>query len=325
MTMKILKWSILFMMIMGLTVACDDDDDDNGNQPQEQTIAAIVEANADFSVLADALDRTDLTSVLANSSAEFTVFAPDNAAFQALLNDLGYAGLDELENALGTATLKNILLYHVLGAELKSDAVTSGYLSTQAVNANNNQLSSYINVSGGVRLNGSSSVTDPDIEASNGVIHRINAVITPLNVAELITVNDASFSSLEAALTVADGDLVTVLSDPNASFTVFAPDDDAFTAVINATNSGDLTGLVQTLGGTDVLAEVLTYHVVASELQSEDVSNGSVATVNGANITLSSSNGVQITDGQGSVSTVSEANITGTNGVIHMIDGVLLP
>lgn len=324
---KFLTWPLALLMMVGLVTACDDDDDDDDdmNTNQEMTITATVQASSDFSVLADALVRTQLTGVLNDENSEFTVFAPDNEAFQDLLDDLGYASLDELENALGTNTLRNILLYHVMSGEVMASQVSSGYIETQGVNGNGNNLSAYINAQGGVMLNGSSNVDEADIDASNGVIHRLDAVIMPMTVAGLVAVNNESFTSLETALGVADGDLVSVLSDESAEYTVLAPNDAAFQAVIDATSSGDLNGLVQTLGGTDVLASVLLYHVVPSEVQSGDVPNGSVTTASGGDITFATSNGVEITDATGNTVSVIEADITGTNGVVHTLNGVLLP
>lgn len=322
-----MKWPLAILMAGVLFTGCDDDDDDDDQNttPQEQSITATAQAEADFSILVDALTRTQLAGVLSDENNDFTVFAPDNEAFGDLLNDLGYASLDELENALGTNVLRNILLYHVIAGEVTASQVTTGYVSTQGVNDNGNNLSAYINAENGVMINSVSTVEQADIEASNGVIHRVDAVILPMSVAGLIEVNQMMLSSLETALGVADGNLITVLSNENASYTVLAPNNDAFDATIAATNSGDLSGLVQFLGGTDVLADVLLYHVIGSEVQSGAVSSGDVATVNGANVTFATSNGVEVTDAGGNTYSVVEADITGTNGVVHIINGVLLP
>jgi len=321
--MKFWKWPLAVLMAGVLFTGCDDDDDDDDPdpQPQEQSITATVQAEGDFSILADALTRTQLTGVLADENNDFTVFGPDNDAFQDLLNDLGLASLDELESTLGTNVLRNILLYHVVSGEVMANQVTTGYVSTQGVNDNGNNLSAYLNAESGVMINGTSTVEEADIEATNGVIHRVDAVIMPMTVAGLVAVNEMSLSSLEAALGVADGNLISVLSNENATYTVLAPNNAAFDATIAATNSGDLNGLVQFLGGTAELADVLLYHVLPTEVQSGSVSD----TVNGANVTFSTANGVEITDGGGNTSSVIEADITGTNGVVHIIDGVLLP
>ncbi len=318
----LLKWPILLITAALLAVSCSDDDDDNGNNDTQKTIAATVEGDARFTLLLDALTRTNLVDDLADAGAEFTVFAPNDAAFTALLGDMGYNSVAELETALTTPVLRNILLYHVLGAKVTSDMVATGYATTEATNADGDKLSLFTRSSGGVSVNGISNVEDPDIMASNGVIHEVTAVLMPLNIVQLVALNTETYSSLTAALGAADGNLVAVLSSETDIYTVFAPDDDAFADLLTTTGSADLNELITNLGGTDVLANVLLYHVVSGNIRAEDLSNGPVPTafpgnsidvVVGSEVTL---NGT---------STVKETNIQGTNGVVHRISAVLQP
>ena len=323
-THKIMSFAIGAALVFGAT-SCEKENDDPINQgPQLQTIAEIAAGNSDFSILVDALTRTDLVDALNDPNATLTVFAPNNAAFQDLLTELGLADLDAVENALGTDGLKNVLLYHVLGAKVMSGQVMTGYASSLAENGTSDALSMYISTDGGVKINDRAMVSTPDLEASNGVIHVINKVILPQSIFELLKVNP-EFSSLVTALTVADGDLDGLFMDATAGpFTVFGPDDAAFVNLLQELNYADLNALVAALG-TDGLADVLTYHAVSGNVNSDEVPTGDVATVNGANINISTSGGVMITDQNARESSVTYVDIQGTNGVVHKINKVLLP
>lgn len=324
---------LVAMVISGLlfTGCSEEDDDNNNNQNDTPTLSGLVSGDARFSILADALSRTGLDVTL-DGSGSFTVFAPNDAAFAALFSDLGVADLDEALNTLGEEAISNILLYHVLDSEVRAGDVSTGYVSSLGVNANNHRLSIYINAGSGVVLNGVASVVNTDLVASNGVAHEIDFVITPLNIYQLIAVND-DFSSLEAALGLADGNLDLVLGDTN-TFTLFAPNNAAFdTVVANTPGVGDLVELVDALG-TDVLADVLLYHVVAGEVRAADLSTGNVSTAAsdgmGGNLTFFvnvGTNGVSIVDGSSTTNdaNVTQTDITGINGAVHFLDAVLLP
>lgn len=318
--------SVAIAATMLVSTGCNKEEEDTTPPaPQSQTIAQIASNNADFSILVDALTRTNLVDAVNDANANLTVFAPTNDAFGDLLTELGLADLDAAEAALGTAGLRTVLLYHVLGMEVKSNMVTTGYAKTLAADAASNMLNIYISTaSGAVKINDRAMVTTPDVDASNGVIHIVNKVILPLSVYELLAVNP-EFSSLTTALGVADGDLDALLSGPsNGPFTVFAPDDMAFGDALSELMLADLTALVGALG-TDGVADVLTYHVVPGTYTSANVPSGAVTTANGDDITISLMGGVSITDANNRVSTVKAVDIQGTNGVIHVINKVLLP
>jgi transforming growth factor-beta-induced protein len=317
-------WMASAMAISLVSFSSCKKDDNPDPDPQPQTIAEIAAGNPDFSILVDALTRTNLLDAVSDPDADLTVFAPTNDAFVALLGELGLGSLDAVEAALGTDGLRNVVLYHVLGAEVKAADVTTGYVATLANRDTDQALSLYISTAAGVKINDRATVTTADVDASNGVIHIIDQVILPLSIFELLEVNP-SFSALVTALGVADGDLDALTSDPAAGpFTLFAPQDEAFTALLQDLGLADLNALVAALG-TNGLSDVLLYHVVAGNIRSTQVPAGVVATVNGENITISLTSGVQITDANSNTVTVTSVDIQGTNGVIHIIDGVLLP
>jgi uncharacterized surface protein with fasciclin (FAS1) repeats len=328
---KLLFKSALLVGAFTFLVSCSEDTDDDGTTttPQSKTIAATVQADARFTVLLDALNRTSLTSVLDDANSSFTVFAPNDAAFGTLLQNLGLADLDAAEAALTTNGLRNLLLYHVLNVEVMSDAVTTGYVSTQGMAdmpANGN-LSIYTDISSGVKINGIATVRDADIEASNGVIHEIDAVLQPLTVYGLLSLNSSNYSSLGAALGAADGNLVDALDSVSASaVTVFAPDNNAFNGLVQSTpNVNNLTELVTALG-TATLRDVLLYHLVDGNNRAESITSGSFNTaLMGTSIDVTVGSSVTIVDGKGETATVTATNIQGTNGVVHKINKVLLP
>lgn len=288
------------------------------------TIAEIADDNGNFTILLDALTRTDLAETMADPSQTYTVFAPTDDAFVDLLDELGLDDLDAVEMALGTEGLKNVLLYHVLGAEVTSDMVTSTYVSTLGTNSSNDALSLYTNISSGVMINDRAEVTTADIMASNGVIHVIDKVILPLTIYDLLMVNE-DYATLTAALGIADGELDALLSDPAVGpFTLLAPNEAAFADLLDELDLADVAALVAALG-TDGLSNVLTYHVVSGNINSDELPSGLVATVNGDDISINLENSVVVTDTQDRTSDVTSIDIQGTNGVVHGINTVILP
>lgn len=304
------KFKFLNFLLVGLMAtsffACKDDED---TTPEPQTIAEIAAADDQFSTLVAALERANLTSVL-NGTGTYTVFAPTNAAFTA-------AGIDV--NTIPVDQLTDVLLYHVLGATVKSTDLAAGqtYASTASTaGPNGTQLSILIEKTGSaVKVNGTASVTSADVTATNGVIHVVDKVLLPLDVVGHAAAN-SNFTSLVSALGAASGDLVTVLSG-TGPFTVFAPLNSAFDEISSVTAT--LT--------TDQLAKVLTYHVVSGNVLSSALTNGmSVATVNGESFTVNiSGSTVTLTDATGGISTVVLTDVQATNGVIHVLNKVLIP
>lgn len=330
------KGMALLMSAALLSTACSDDDDQNTTTPTgPESLTTTLADDARFTILVDALQRTGLDATL-DGNGTYTVFAPTNDAFAAALNELQLADLDALESTLGTDGLRNVLLYHVLGSEVAAADVSTGYISTSATNDDGDPLSAHIEAGAAVFLNGTAEVVETDINASNGIAHVINGVMLPLSITELVALN-MNYSNLVTALGVADGDLDSVLAAPGTNYTVFAPDNDAFAAVIAATPGvNDLNDLVNALG-TDGLATVLLYHVTNGIVLAADLPNLSSNTVttlaadgNGGFFTFDldlGANDVQIIDGSADTddATVVETDIIATNGAIHLIDAVILP
>lgn len=318
--MKNLKFLYLGLLCATLVLfnSCKSDDEDT--TPEIVDIVATAQATDDLSMLVEAVVKTDLTATL-QGDGPFTVLAPNNAAFQTLLNDnADWNSIDDIP----TAALKDILLFHVIGANVKAADLTDSYVTTANTAApNEEQVALQIDVTGGVVFNGSSNPITTDVEATNGTVHIINKVMSPPNVVDF-ALNNPAFSSLVAALTRSDNmtNFVEVLSG-EGPFTVFAPTNAAFDALL--AGNADWNTLADIPVGT--LDAVLKYHVVGANAQSDELTNGQeLSTLNGDLITVSTTDGVSLstTSGQSAVG-VAIPDVQGTNGVVHAVSSVLVP
>lgn len=325
------KHYLLGLFAMGLfLVSCDDDDNDDNpptNSGPTQNIAEIASGNPDYSILVEALTAADLVGAVADESATLTVFAPNNDAFNTLFDVLNLTDdnndgsrVDELVNALGAETVTQILLYHVLGSEVRAaDVPTKGYVTTSSTfSPNENQLSMLVESrSNGVFINNATQVNAPDILATNGVIHGVDMVILLPTVYDHAANNTGDFSTLKGAVDATDLD--EALSNPDAELTVFAPVNSAFEAI-----SDVVDGLT-----TEQLQTVLLYHVVGSEERAEDIMTGSVETLStqsiGINVAEDGTVTIADADEDNVDATVVVVDVQGTNGVVHAINAVLIP
>lgn len=260
-----------------------------------------------FSYLAAAVISAELLPALSNPLANFTVFAPTNAAFDNIAAALGtnIAGLLALPN------LADLLAYHVLGTEVLSTAVTNGAI-VQPLSATNT-LKLTLTSTGSVYVN-QAKVTAADVQADNGVVHVLDAVVLPIETVVDLAI-DNGFTSLTAAVITAE--LLPALTNPLTNLTVFAPTNTAFDNLATALG----TNLAGVLAHPE-LANILLYHVVAGEVLSTSLTNGPVATLNGQSvlIDLPVIGGVTVNNAN-----VTLADVLAGNGVVHVIDAVLVP
>jgi transforming growth factor-beta-induced protein len=285
-----------------LFTACNDDETP---VMESKNIVEVAADAGNFSILIEAAQKAGLAEFLSTEN-NLTVFAPTDAAFAALLSDLGLTSLDEVP----VADLTQILTYHVIGAKVMSTDLSTGYVPTLA-SFDSSPVSMYVTVGNTVSINGSVSVTTADVEAENGVIHVVDKVILPPTVVNIALANE-NFTTLVQAVVKAG--LVDALS-ADGPFTVFAPTNAAFDALfaqLGISGIDDLTA--------EQLVPILTYHVVPGNVVSTELSSGEVGTLNGQNLSVDLSAGVKI-----NLSEVIAADIQGSNGVIHVIDQVLLP
>jgi len=281
-----------------------------------QTIAELAVATKDLSTLVAALSACDLVNTF-NGTEKFTVFAPVDTAFAAL----DAATLSCLLAPVGLPTLTEVLKYHVVsGAALAKDLSNGQELDT----LDGKQQLKVVKDGTTVKV-GDGTVIAADIMATNGVVHEVDAVLIPEDfvapmcgdagsIADL-AVATASLSTLVAALSAAD--LVDTFNGTTV-FTVFAPTDDAFAAL----GDGAVACLTEK-ANIPALTEVLKYHVVAGYDLAASITDGlMVDTLDDQKLTFTLVDGMVKIDG---ASTVSAADNYATNGVVHVIDAVLIP
>ncbi|WP_294285732.1 fasciclin domain-containing protein [uncultured Chryseobacterium sp.] len=311
------------LLFSGVVMMCMTSCDDNGTEDMmmtNKTTYELVASDSNLTSLKSAIDKAGLSATL-NQSGTFTLFAPTNAAFSTFLQANGYASLNDVPAAM----LKTLLMNHVLGSEMKASAIATGYVSTMAMGSasSTKNISMFINTSSGVKINGMSNVVQTDIDANNGVIHKVDAVIALPTVTTQIMANP-QFSTMVSALTRSDmPNFTAILSgSANAPFTVFAPTNSGFASLLTELNLSALSAIPQA-----TLESALKYHVVAgSNKASTDLTNNiTLTTLQGTTFKITNSGGVKVTDKYNRVSNVLTADIQCNNGIIHAIDKVLLP
>jgi uncharacterized surface protein with fasciclin (FAS1) repeats len=291
-----------------------------------KSIVAIAKKTPQLSSLVAALgfasNNNDLVKLL-NKRGTFTVFAPTNDAFDALAVELLGAGktATDLLVPANKALVRAVLQYHVLDAVVLKAAIPLGK-PIDPVLAGHDIFK--IDAVGGKVIitdgrNRESEITATDIKAKNGVVHLINKVILPANknIVETAVALAPEFSILVKAVVAAG--LADTLSGPGP-FTVFAPTDAAFASLIAELK----TTPEALLGNKPLLTKVLTYHVVHGLVLKADVPVGAaVKTVNGDTLTVDTD--FKITDQAGRKSAIVKTDVLTKNGVIHVIDKVILP
>ena len=301
------KQTLTFGLIalLGIFILTGCEEEKEPTPVEDMTIAEYALSDDNFSILVQALTKAELVNVL-DGEGNFTVFAPTNAAFTTLFSQLGISGIADLSKE----TLTPILLYHVLGTEAKSSMISTGYYSTLSP-AQGSYLSLKVDVMSGVKLNKTTTVTTADVDVKNGVIHVIDNVLLPPSVVDQALAND-SFSILVQAVVKAG--LVETLSG-SGPFTIFAPTNAAFESLFTALGISGIANLT-----AEQLIPILTYHVVSGNVLSTQLSAGTVETLNGPiSITLTPSPAINTN------SMIVATDVQGSNGVIHVIDKVLLP
>lgn len=301
--------------------SCEDSD-----PPITNTITDIVSGNSSYSVLKEAVIKADLATTL-SSPGPFTVFAPDNTAFS-------NAGITSATvTSLSPTALKDLLLYHTIGSKIPAASVPAGP-NAKVVTAGGDSVFVTKNAAG-VFINGIS-VAEADINADNGVIHRLSKALNKPsgNIVATAQAPGSGLDSLVKAIVrvnnTAGGNpnLISLLS--TNTLTVFAPTNAAFTQLLSALAVNNIDQIP-----VGVLNAVLSYHVVGGRAFSSDLTNGPLTMFAGGNTTISLT-GPTI-KGANSVlnlsvggTTNNTCNIVGTNtmcrnGVVHVIDRVLLP
>ena len=314
-----MKWAAV--CTVALVTACGGSDDPlpSGTLAQEAT-------SRGFSALVAAANKAGLVPALSAGTSNLTVFAPTDAAFTSLATRLGFPSATAMVAALDGPTLAKILQYHVLPTRQSAAALVAGGATQATLYTFEGAAATLaVNTTAGVTITDEvlnvANVTTADVPASNGVIHVIDKVLVPpgvLNVVQMAQLNP-TFSVLVEAVVAAN--LATTLSAPGP-FTVFAPTNAAFTAALAELSLNQ----TQLLASPD-LAGILTYHVVSGNVRAANVvalpKPANVPTLQGSAFTVDTT--LAITDGRMRSANLVATDVVASNGVIHMIDRVLLP
>jgi len=269
--------------------------------------------------LVAAIDKAGLKSTLEDGGGHYTVFAPTNAAFDAAAAQLGFSSGTAMVAALPSATLASLLQYHVVGQQ-ESSSMLGGMSSVNTLYTVGGKATALkLSASGGLGITDAdlttAHVTQADVGASNGVIHVVDKLLVPpslLNIVQMASLN-ADFSTLVSALKTAGLD--TTLSGAGP-YTVFAPTNAAFSAIQSTVASLS----------TPQLTTVLEYHVLAQAVPAASIPFGqSITTVANQDITINAGTTPTITDTTSTRADIVATDVMASNGVIHVIDKVLIP
>lgn len=251
----VLSWALALIVLFVTAIRCSDD---KKTPVPTQNIVALASANTNLSSLVAALSKfPDLVSTL-SGSGNFTVFAPTNQAFTALLAAIGQTDINNVPDDV----LKSILQYHVVtSGAVRSTQLTAGNVNTAA----NENIAVTINP---IKLNTNTNVTTADVLASNGVVHIIDQVLVNPSILPIVGTIYApayfnkDFSTLVAAVKGASQSTRDLLLNSTKK-TLFAPNNAAFTAA-------GITSLPTTAAAIDA---ILAYHVLGSEVRAANLPN----------------------------------------------------
>lgn len=305
--MKIL--SIFLLFTLSIFISCTDDE----ATTEKKSVVDIVTNDPNFSLLEAAVVHANLVDAL--KSETITVFAPTDQAFKAA----GFANEAAIKAADKTV-ISNILLYHVIGSLVPSSDIATK--DNAEVTMLSNGKTFVTKNSSGVSVNGAKVVT-ADLKAENGaIIHVIDAVLIAetKNIVALAQSNPNLSFLVAAVLRANEGatKVVDILSG-EGPFTVFAPTNDAFKA------AGFATEAAIKAADPAFLATVLTYHVIGARVYSTNLTTGDVVTAQGSKVSINATNATVKGVSNSTASKIIAVNIGASNGVVHVIDSVLLP
>jgi uncharacterized surface protein with fasciclin (FAS1) repeats len=307
------KFSFMFFFLAATVIITSCSDDDPVTPVAKKTIVDVVVNGADFTLLEAAVLHAGIAADL--QSPSITVFAPTDAAFKAA----GFANEAAIK-ALDKTVLKGILQYHVLGSLVASSAVATK--NNEPITMVSGAKAYITKNAGGVSVNGAK-VTSADVKAENGaIIHVIDAILLTetKNIVALAQSNSNLSYLVAAVLRANEGStkVVDILSGAGP-LTVFAPTNDAFKAAGFATIDA-----IKAAAPND-LAKILTYHVIADRVYSTNLTTGDVTTAGGSKLAVNATEGTLKGTSNTKTTKIIAVNIPASNGVVHLIDSVVLP
>jgi uncharacterized surface protein with fasciclin (FAS1) repeats len=294
---------------------------DSGDDQTPGTMVTVAKRGG-FSGLLLAATKAELVDELSAADSNLTLLAPSNEAFGLLANQLGFLTIAELVDALPAATLRSILLYHVLPGRLTGPALLAGDTSlTTSLLEGTTALTLPLEKTNGLRVTDSIGrvgiIGLTDVPNDNGVFHVVDRVLLPpglLTVLQTVKSNPERFQSLINSVNPA---LTTALNDPAASYTLFAPVNAAFTAA---------ESVLQPLAPNQIEA-ALRYHVLGTRVRASQLTFGTPLStlLAGQTFIINAGSPPTIDDTSATDARITGVDIIASNGVVHIIDKVLLP
>lgn len=304
----------------------------DGSKAAGGTIVDIAIGDSTLTALVAAVIKTNLAGTLSDPSVNFTVFAPDDNAFSKLPAPFNNAAnINAITAQADIDFLTSVLLYHVLGSEVFSSQIAEGRSSAVTLKTSgalNDNTLYFSRTKTRIEINGSSLVTAADIDATNGVIHKVKKVLLypTQTIADGVT-SVPDFSALVAGLVKTN---LVGLFAAAGDYTVFAPTDGAFSKLPapynNAENISNITDQAQ----IDALSNILRYHVTSSRyfIQDLGLNFNKIETLADAPNNQISVNGIdRRVRGNGNIGSadIKPGNLFCTNGVVQIINKVLIP
>jgi len=310
-----LRLGLAVLALFASLAGCGNDHDETV-LPAPKNLAQVASEQG-FTALGAAVAKAGIASTLTDPNAQLTVFAPTDAAFNALAARLGFADATAMVNALPASAVQSILTYHVLPARRASgDLSAAGASQATAYSYAGAPARLSFDFASGVKITDAAltvaNVTTANVNASNGVIHVVDKVLVPPGVLNIVQMAQANpqFSSLVSAVVASN--LQGTLSGAGP-FTVFAPNNAAFAAAPQGLSAAQLR-------------TVLTYHVVSGQVLSSQIPFATpVATVAGQNIVINAGTPPTIRDTTAVPAKIVAVDVRASNGVIHVVDKVLIP
>jgi len=313
------------MAIITVVSSCTSIDDGNAiatPNPNNLDILALARISTDLSLFVAAVEQANLVDFFQSTSG-ITVFPPINAAFITYLDNNGFSSLEDIPND----TLAELLRNHVVRETITFENLETGYFTNESTSGpDGTNLSTFVNISNGIIINGTSRVILGDVNATNGILHLVNTVIELPDVFTFLNA-DPSFASLANAIDINNptSNLTEQLAMAEP-FTLFAPQSMAFQEALNSLGVTTINEIE-----TSLLTDILTHHIVLGNSQLENLTNGDILnTLEGDAITITlpgtDINRADLTDGSGTSGIgLLTADIQATNGVLHSLDTVLIP
>lgn len=271
----------------------------------KNNIIEVTSSNDELSMFNRALERGAFVESL-KSRVPITVFAPTNDAFTEFFNDLGVKGLEDVSLDL----LVRVLSYHVVDAGIMSSNFFNGYIATFCEGPDYQGVSLLMNGSES-KLNATASIIETDIMASNGVIHKIDKVLIPPTIIDILRQN-GNFTHMLEALTKTKLDTMLANTGP---YTLFAPNDPAFDKFFTISGISGIADLEK-----EQLLPIIQNHLVYGNIVKINLGTGTLKTYNGS---------IEVEMGYypmvNNSANLIGFDLQGENGVVHVIDEVLTP